>query len=435
MPLTKRMKPIHFPKSFLFGSATAGVQVEGGDQNNNWYVWAQQGHIKDGSDILRAGDHWNRYREDVALLSQMHHQVYRLGIEWSRIEPENGRFDEQAVAHYRDLISRLLEHHIRPLVTLFHFTYPIWLDKEGGFESKSVIAYFRRYTQYIVEQLGDLVSEYITINEPNVFLLNGYVAGMWPPGKKDIPLAYKVYVNLCLCHIEAYQIIHRVRRQKHFSEKTMVGVANHLRVFDPLRQGKTLDAFLAEKEQFFFQDGFADYMTTGTLPFPAKLFVPSGHEGHYADFIGINYYSRNIVNAVDLTTFVQPDRPVNDLGWEIYPDGLRILCETFYRKYHLPIWITENGVCDNNDVLRTRFIAQHLRAVKAAIDKGIPVERYYHWSLMDNFEWLEGESARFGLVYIDYESQRRMVKKSGWFYAKICESGSITEDMIREYHL
>lgn len=429
------MKPFTFPKDFLFGSATAGVQVEGGDQNNNWYVWAQQGHIKDDSDILRAGDHWNRYKEDIALLSQMHHKIYRMGIEWSRIEPEKGRFDEKAIAHYRDVLTRLLQNHIRPLVTLHHFTYPIWLDKEGGFESKEIVAYFKRYTRYVVEQLGDLVSEYITINEPNVFLLNGYVAGLWPPGKKDIPLAYKVFVNLSLCHIAAYEIIHEVRRQRQFPGKTMVGVANHLRVFDPLRKGKTLDSFLAEKEQFFFQDAFADYMTLGTLPFPARLFVPSGHEGHYADFIGINYYSRNIVNAADPKTFVQPDRPVNDLGWEIYADGLRILCETFYERFHLPIWITENGVCDNHDVLRVRFIAEHLHAVKAAIDKGVPVERYYHWSLMDNFEWLEGESARFGLVYIDYESQRRIIKKSGWFYAKICESGGCTEDIIKEYHL
>lgn len=111
------------------------------------------------------------------------------------------------------------------------------------------------------------------------------------------------------------------------------------------------------------------------------------------------------------------------------------MCETFYERFHLPIWITENGVCDNHDVLRVRFIAEHLHAVKAAIDKGVPVERYYHWSLMDNFEWLEGESARFGLVYIDYESQRRIIKKSGWFYAKICESGGCTEDIIKEYHL
>lgn len=429
------MRPFQFPEHFLFGSATAGVQVEGGDRNNNWYVWAEQGHIKDGSDILRAGDHWNRYREDIALLAQMHHKVYRMGIEWSRIEPEKGRFDEQAIAHYRDVLSRLIQNHVRPLVTLHHFTYPIWLDKEGGFASRQIVSHFKRYTAFVVERLGDLVSEYITINEPNVFLLNGYVAGLWPPGKKDLPLAYKVFVNMSHCHMAAYELIHKIRRQRGFAGKTMVGVANHLRVFDPLRKGHTPDSFIAEKQQFFFQDAFADYMTTGTLPFPARLFVPQGHEGHYADFIGINYYSRNIVNAVDLKTFVQPDRPVNDLGWEIYPDGLRILCETFYERYHLPIWITENGVCDNNDVLRVRFIAGHLQAVKRAIDKGVPVDRYYHWSLMDNFEWLEGETARFGLVYVDYETQRRIIKKSGRFYAKICESGGLTEKLIREYGL
>lgn len=429
------MNPFMFPKDFLFGSATAGVQVEGGDKNNNWYLWAKEGHIKDGSDILRAGDHWNHYREDIALLSQMHHQVYRMGIEWSRIEPQKGRFDEDAISHYRNVLLRLAQNHIRPLVTLYHFSYPIWLDEEGGFESKNVVDYFKRYTQYVIEKLGDLVCEFITINEPNVFLLNGYVAGLWPPGKKNIPLAYKVFINLSLCHIEAYKIIHKVRAQRHFLGKTMVGVANHLRLFEPLRKGRTVDHFLAEKQQFFFQDGFTDYMTTGTMPFPAKLFIPSGYEGHYADFIGINYYSRNIVNTLDLKQFVQPDRPVNDLGWEIYPDGLRILCERCYEKYHLPIWITENGVCDNSDVLRVRFIAGHLHAVKEAIDHGAQVERYYHWSLLDNFEWLEGESARFGLVHVDYETQKRTIKKSGRFYAEICENGGCTAEILQKYHL
>ncbi|HCB99658.1 MAG TPA: glycoside hydrolase family 1 protein, partial [Ruminococcaceae bacterium] len=184
------MKPFIFPKGFLFGSATAGAQVEGGDKNSNWYDWAQKGHIKDGSDILRTGDHWNRYREDISLLNQMHHQVYRMGIEWSRIEPQEGHFDEQAIQHYRDMLIRLNENHIRPLVTLFHFTYPIWLDKIGGFESKKVIPLFKRYVRFVVERLGDLVSEFITINEPNVLMLNGYVIGIWPPGKKSLKAGY-----------------------------------------------------------------------------------------------------------------------------------------------------------------------------------------------------------------------------------------------------
>lgn len=429
------MKPFFFPEHFRFGSATAGAQVDGGDRNNTWYAWAQAGHIKDGSDILRADDHWNRYREDVALLAQMHHRVYRLGLEWSRIEPEEGRFDASAIAHYRDLLSRLLRNHIQPLVTLQHFTYPLWLDRAGGFETERAVPYFERYTRYVVEQLGDLITDYITINEPNVFLLNGYVAGVWPPGRKNPGLAYRVFVVLSHCHMAAYRIIHRVRRAKGFAGKTMVGVANHLRVFDPLRKGRTLDSYLAEKEQFFFQDAFTDYMSNGTLPAPARYFVPGGREGHYCDFIGVNYYSRNIVNALDLKTFVRPDRPVNDLGWEIYADGLRILCEQFYKRFHLPIWITENGVCDNNDVLRVRFIAEHLQAVRRAIDHGARVERYYHWSLLDNFEWLEGESARFGLVHVDYKTQERTIKKSGRFYAQICAEGGCSEELLRAYHL
>jgi len=204
-------RPFSLPEGFLLGSATAAAQIEGGDRNSNWYAWCEKGKIKDGTSCLRADDHWNRYVEDIELLKRLDHRVYRMGLEWSRIEPDKGKFDSSAMARYRDELQRLIQNGIRPLVTLHHFTHPLWFCDEGEFESEKSIGYFERYTRYVVENIGDLVSEYITINEPNVFVTNGYFLGEWPPGKKDLRLAMKVYRNMALCHITAYKAIHEVK--------------------------------------------------------------------------------------------------------------------------------------------------------------------------------------------------------------------------------
>ena len=425
------MKPFKLPDHFLMGSATAATQIEGGDINNNWYDWCLKGKIKDGTSCIRANDHWNRYVEDIGLMKQLNHKVYRMGLEWSRIEPEKGCFDEGAVRHYRNEISLLLENGIRPLVTLHHFTHPLWFAAEGEFESSKAVEYFERYTGYVVDKLGDLVSEYITINEPNVYVTSGYFYGIWPPGKKDFRLAMKVFKNLALCHFAAYGTIHEIRRKRGFDGKTMVGVANHLRVFDPYSRNP-LDFIAARLLQHVFQDAIMKSMTGGFLIPPVGFGAPAGR-GRYCDFLGINYYTRSAVHFKGFKDDTMPGKPRNDLGWEIYPEGLARICRHYYKKYGKPIWITENGTCDAKDSFRTEYIYSHLREVSKLCREGIPVERYYHWTLMDNFEWLEGESARFGLVETDYETQKRTVRSSGDFYAELCRENAVTQTMVDKY--
>ena len=429
-----RMKPFKLPDNFLLGSATAATQIEGGDRNNNWYDWCARGKIKDGSTTFRADDHWNRYQEDIELLRVLNHKTYRMGIEWSRVEPEKGRVDSRAIARDRDEILRLRRSGILPLSTLHHFTHPLWFCKEGEFETRESVGYFVRYVRYVTERLGDLVTDYITINEPNVYVGNGYLTGCWPPGKVSPQLALKVFANIALCHIGAYEAIHEIRGNLGFPGKTMVGVANHLRIFTPHNRFNPLDRAAAGLEACLFQNCFVKLMSKGRLGFPASLFLPN-KKGSYCDFIGINYYSRNNVHSGSLRDDLRSGAPVNDLGWEIYPEGLLLLCRRFYRRYKVPIWVTENGTCDNDDSFRARFIQDHLEAVARAIEEGIPVERYYHWSLLDNFEWLEGESARFGLIHVDYETQRRTIKRSGEFYGEICAKNGVTSDMIEKYDL
>ena len=424
-------KPFKLPENFLMGSATAATQIEGGDRNNNWYDWCEKGKIIDGTSCIRANDHWNRVEEDIGLMKSLNHEIYRMGLEWSRIEPANGKFDPDSIAHYRDEIESLIRSGIKPLVTLHHFTHPLWFCEEGEFETEKAIGYFERYTRYVVEQLGDLVSEYITINEPNVCTANGYFLGLWPPGKKDLRLAMKVYKNMTLCHIVAYKAIHEIRKSRGFEGTTMVGVANHLRVFEPYSRNP-LDFLAAKAMEYLFQDVIIKSMTSGQLGIPVGLGAPMG-KGKFYDFIGINYYTRSAVRFKGFQDDYMPGTPRNDLGWEIYPRGLYALCKKFYGMYKAPIWITENGTCDNTDSFRSEYIYQHLYEISKLCEEGIPVERYYHWTLMDNFEWLEGESARFGLIHVDYDNQRRTIKKSGEFYGEICLNNGVTGEMISRY--
>lgn len=425
------MKTFKLPEKFLAGCATAATQIEGGDSNNNWYEWCEKGNIKDGTSCFRADDHWNRYTEDINIMSGLNMKVYRMGLEWSRIEPENGVFNAAAISHYRDEISLLLDKGIQPLVTLHHFAHPLWFCREGEFETEKCVEYFERYTRYVVENLGDLVSEYITINEPNVYATNGYFFGSWPPGEKNLKLAMKVQRNMTLCHIVSYRAIHQTRLDKGFKGKTMVGVANHLRVFDPVSHNP-LDFLAARAMQYIFQDTVMRSMATGVLLPPIGLGAPAG-TGRFADFLGINYYSRSVVHFKGFKDGYRAGAPTNELGWEIYPEGLSRLCRKYYQKYKLPIWITENGTCDSGDTFRAEYIYSHLREISELCGQGIPVERYYHWTLVDNFEWAEGESARFGLVSLDFETQERKIRKSGEFFGEICRSNSVTTELIEKY--
>jgi beta-glucosidase len=432
------MDEFKLPENFLLGTATSSLQIEGGDRNNTWYRWCEQKKIKDGSHSIIADDHWNRYRSDIHLLKKLNSDTYRMGLEWSRIEPEPDKFNGEALAHYRDELTELIKNGIRPLVTLHHFSHPLWLEDMGGWENPIVVEYFKKYTLQVVETLGDLVDSWITINEPNVFTVYGYLQGLWPPGKQDMGAAFRVLKNMIRAHIESYQLIHRIRSEKGFPGETLVGVAHHLRIFEPLEH-KLLNRFSASLARYFFQDLIVEAMATGQLNFPLGF---GGHpfgKGNYQDFLGINYYTRDMVRFRwnpgmmfgELT--VKAGAPINDLDWEIYPGGLYRICRHYYQKYRLPIFITENGICDHKDTKRVQFIYDHLREVAKLVEEGIPVHRYYHWSFIDNFEWVEGESARFGLVANDYQTQTRTTRRSGRFYAEICQNKAATREMIAKY--
>jgi len=424
-------KPFQLPESFLLGTATAPVQIEGGDKNHNWHRWCDKKKIDDKSHCFTACDHWNRVEEDVQLMNNIHSDTYRMGIEWSRIFPKRGQLNEENLAHYKNEISLLNASGIKPLVTLWHFSHPLWIEFQGGWLSRRTIIDYLEYISFIVNEFKDIVTDWVTFNEPNVYLTFGYFEGKWSPGKKGKVASYlKAAKHMIIAHQEAYDII------KSIQANSQVGVAHHLRVFQPVTKG-FLSRKGAQLQRHLFQEIFMDPMTTGEWrsPLRNKLTV----QRNYVDFFGLNYYTRDIVHGTWRpdklfgNRRVPADAPVNDLDWEIYPEGLYQLCMELKARYDMPIWITENGTCDHKDIFRSSFIYDHLYQIDRAIKKGADVQRYYHWSLMDNFEWTEGYVPRFGLYHVNYNTQKRTLRTSGQFYADICKNKGVTEQAIETY--
>ena len=410
----------------LLGAATAGAQIEGGDENSNWARFSAEGKINDGTSILRACDHWKRWREDVDLMADMGIEVYRFGIEWSRIEPARGEFCAEAVERYREEISYMKDRGIRPLMTLHHFTHPLWFEDMGGFTSPDSPEIFMNYVRFAIEAFGDLVSEYITINEPNVYATNGMLWGTWPPEKKSFGALVKVLSNMTACHIMAYEYIHKRRAEMGYGD-TMVSFANHLRVFAPKNAKNPFHRIAARLSEALFQGRLTEAMMCGKCRFPIRKTKGIGR-GRYYDFIGINYYSRSSVSG--LSDGVREGCFKNDLGWEIYHEGLIELSDKLGKRYGAPVWVTENGTCDNTDSFRPLFIYDQLKLIS---ESDAPIERYYHWSFIDNFEWREGEGSRFGLVHVDYESADREIKPSGRLYADIIKNRAVTPEAYELY--
>ncbi len=414
------------PKGMLLGVSSAAAQVEGGEVNSNWNDWYHKGRIKDGSNPAES-DHWERWQEDTELMASMGVQICRFGIEWARLIPEPGKPDEATIARYREELSAMLAHGIRPLLTIHHFANPMWFESKGGFTKRENLNDFLELVQLVANRFGDLVSEYITINEPNVYALNGYGWGDWPPGEKNFIKLFKVLENMAWCHIKAYGILHTTRARMGFTD-TKVGFANHLRVFDPKNAKNPWHCLGSRITEWAFQGAVTRAMTLGEFKFPLRNWdkLP---RGEYADFNGVNYYTRSTVSGIG--DGVRENSPRNDLDWEIYPDGL-IRCGTMLQKVlDRPLWVTENGTCDNDDRFRARYICEHL---KAMADSGLPFERYYHWCFCDNFEWIEGNRARFGVVHVDYENKRnRTVKESGRFFSAVIAAGGVTQEIFEQY--
>ncbi|MEW6547498.1 MAG: family 1 glycosylhydrolase [Bacillota bacterium] len=417
---------LRFPPGFLWGTATSSHQVEGGNVND-WSEWEQRpGRVWGGHRSGRACDQFHLYPRDFAQLGELGFTAHRFSLEWSRIEPEEGRFSQEAVDHYRRVVDACRESGMEPFVTLHHFTNPLWLSRRGGWLNRRVVDWFARYTEVAVRAVGDRVTWWLTLNEPLVFATMGYLTGIWPPGHRRFGEAVTVVRHMLMAHARAYRVI-----KEHFPA-TQVGVAHHLRPFHPLRPRSLMDRWLAAFLDHVFNRLFVEAVETGHAGWPVWGWLSPGKRGVAGlagsqDFLGLNYYSRGLVRfAVNLAAAATQPPPagaeVNQLGWEVYPEGLLEVLRSL-GSHGKPIVITENGICTDDDGQRVRFIQRHLEVVHRAIREGIRVVGYFYWSSHDNFEWAEGYRARFGLIGVNFETQERTARPSGRFLGQVARTG------------
>jgi len=399
-----------FPKDFLWGAATAAYQVEGGNEHADWWCWEKGAGKEPSGDACR---HHELYELDFELAKGLGHNAHRLSVEWSRIEPEEGKFSEEALKHYAEVLLALRIRGIEPVVTLHHFTNPQWLADLGGWMNKRSVSYFLRFSERVVRALAEHVHFWITVNEPTIYFSHAYILGVWPPQGTSVPKGLIVKEHLAEAHIKAYKMIHRLYQEKGLPNPA-VSISQHMQAFEPCTPSLK-NKFAAFLRHRWFNLGLIDQFVR-----------------HKAlDFIGINYYSRQLVELkkwglADLVEDVCAGghHPVkkNSLGWDIYPEGLGDLLLKL-KKYKLPVMVTENGICTSEDALRWEFIAGHLRHIHRAMEQGVPVIGYLYWSLLDNFEWDKGFGPRFGLIDVDYKTQQRTVRESAKKFKQVCNTG------------
>lgn len=405
-------RPSGFAKHFFWGASTAAHQVEGG-LHNQWTVWELENarslaaqaeyHYNDFPSWERvqsqaksphnyvsgpATDHANRYKEDFDLLQKMNMNAYRFSIEWSRIEPEEGRWNAEAIAYYKDYLKELKRRDIEPVVTLLHFTLPVWFTDKGAFEHRGNVKYFVRYVEKIMTELGHDMKWIITINEPEVYASLGYISQMWPPAERSVWKALRVARNLARAHNRSAKLIHKTSR------KFKVSVAKQS-IYVYAGDNAWLSRLSAHILQYVQDDYFLKKVVK------------------HCDFLGINYYMSMRVYGYRIHN---PETPVSDVNWVMAPSDIELVLERLHEKYKLPIMITENGVADSEDEHRQWWIKETIVGMQAAMKRGVRLLGYFHWSLTDNFEWAFGRWPRFGLAAVDYKTGKRTLRKSAvWF--------------------
>jgi beta-glucosidase len=425
----------HYPAGFLWGSATSSYQVEGDNRNSDWWNWEQEAdRILHGHLSGKACDWWGGlWKDDLDRAAHDHQNAHRLSIEWGRVEPHPAVWDEDAIQFYRDLLQGALARGLKPMVTLQHFTLPQWVAELGGWQSPEIAALFARYVRKIVQSLSAFADIWITINEPNVLLFEGYGSGRFPPGKHDFTTWPDVVHNMVLAHAIAYHAIHEIQA------KAKVGVAHHYRGFRPKGSRNPLDAWACRFRDRIFNRLFPDAFTDGRVHlFPWRFRIPEAAQTQ--DFFGLNYYSTECFsfNPLDPGSLFQEGS---------YPEGAR-LSETGHianapeglweglkwaRDYALPIYITENGIDDRPDRVRPIYLVEHLHQVWRAANFNWAIQGYFYWTLVDNFEWERGWTQRFGLWELDPRTQERRRRPSADLYAEVCASNALSSGAVMKY--
>lgn len=416
---------IKFPNSFVWGVALSEYQNSGAttSPNSNWASWETttyrfgSPHILNGQQSGVACDHWNRYKEDVQLAKDLGITSLRFSIAWDRIEPEEGVWDEQALQHYEDYVDECIAQGIKPMITLHHFVDPLWFTQKGAFEKEENVFYFVRFAQKMFERLGHKTKLWCTINEPTIYMFMGYVLGMFPPGHNNPVLALTVMRNLMQAHVESY----RAMKAMPYGDVAEIGIVHQYLVFEPYHSWNVLEYMPGLFFNFLLNTAVLKFYKTGTFNIPLiSRFTYQAPEGKLMDFIGLNYYSRVLVRGqLSFTEPIAPshypDEIMTDMQYAMYPQGLYQAIQKM-SELGVPIYVTENGIADAKDDRRELFLKQYIYAMNQAVKDGYDVRGYYYWSLMDNFEWDQGYSQKFGLYSVDFNTFDRTLNPSAQYY-------------------
>lgn len=420
-----------FPKDFLWGASVSSHQVEG-NTVNQWTVWELENasrlatlaaehydrtpkwdDIKDQASkpenyISGNGvEHYTRYKEDFKLAKSMNLNAFRFGIEWSRVEPEEGQWDEREWQHYREYVQELLDQGLEPILNIWHWTMPTWFTDMGAFKKRKNIKYFTRFVQRMTEELPmQKIKHVITLNEPNVYASFSYLTGEWPPAEKNIFAMLRVYYNLTTAQKKSYKVL------KNHDEKLQVGVAAQLANIQAKRPQNVIDLLATRWMRYFWNWWYLNRIKKAQ------------------DFVGINYYFTDYykwgdyksARRADFTVHREnPEVPKSDVGWYMEPEGVYPLLLRTWKHYKKPIMITENGLADKDDEHRRWWIEETIVAMERALSEDVQLIGYMHWSLLDNFEWAFGWWPEFGLIHVDRKTMKRTVRNSAKYYAEQIE--------------
>jgi beta-glucosidase len=405
---------LKFPEKFLWGASTSAHQVEGNNIYSDWWSWEQ----KHQPENMRSGiacDQYHRYESDFDLAKSLNHNSHRMSIEWARIEPKNGEFDHHEIEHYQRVLKSLKERGFTVMLTLWHFTLPEWLAEIGGWDNPKSAEYFLRFVKRIYPEIHENVDLWVTLNEPNIYVAQGYLSGAFPPNHKNSYFkACLAYLHLASAHRKVYKFIHQ------HNAHAKVGIAYSVASFRTQQAHSIVSHIVVWFVDIWFNHIF---------------YILTDLKTH--DFLGVNYYFHARINAAagkripSLMNIRLTHRDTSDLGWEIYPEGMYDVLLDFV-NYKKPIYITENGMASTNDDRRCRFLVAYLKEIYQAIASGVDVKGYFHWSLMDNFEWEHGFDPRFGMIEIDYEHDlKRIPRPSSYVYAEIIKENAISHNMLR----
>jgi beta-glucosidase len=438
-----RGRTLRFPDGFLFGAATSSHQVEGENPHSDWWRFERQpGRVQNFTNFpefgqCRKSDHWRQFDQDVERMrEELSLSGYRFSVEWSRVEPAEGRFDEAAIERYVAMCARLREAGIRPMVTLFHWSSPDWIwdharESETGWYAPSIVERFARFCDQVVPRLSPHVDLWCTLNEPNIFLYGAFSEGVLAPGHRardgQLP---PILAHLFACHVRAHALIKRLRPD------AQVGIANNFMIVEPSSPWNPLEGLVAAQIEQQFTWSFPDAVRDGYASFRSRsgrmrrIHLP-GLRGT-VDYLGVNYYERMLVRVkgVDLRRpeLLHDHRGTKEV-WprEIYTRGFVDVLRAAWRRYGLPIYVTENGRSHPDDGEREAFLREHLRALAHTISAhGVDVRGYFYWSLLDNQEWAQGFVPRLGLYEVDYATGARTLRQTGRSYAEIARAGAIT---------